>query len=386
MRPALLAAALVCAALPGPAAVACTAFCVYGNGRALVGNNEDFWNPNTRVWFEPAAEGRYGRVYFGFADLHPQGGMNDQGLFFDGFATATNRVTGSRDKPRFPGNLADEAMATCATVDEVIALFRRYNLDFLDSAMLMFADRHGGSVIVEGDVFVKKTGKFQVTTNFYQSMTPAASVSCDRYRIATAMLGEAPEVSVDLCRRILAATHNEADAPTQYSNVYDLERGIVHLYHFHNYAEEVVIDLKEELRKGKHTLDLPSLFPRSFAFESFQRKREKQVREAREARRAREVDRSRWGDYEGEYGTGEAARDRRITIVRDGEKLLGTTADGRRIELIPEAEDRFFQIDDYGTMRFTFARDAQGVVTRLTILREELGREITVTRVAPESR
>jgi hypothetical protein len=77
------------------------------------------------------------------------------------------------------------------------------------------------------------------------------------------MLTDADEVSVDLCKRVLAATHQEGANPTLYSNVYDLKRRIVYLYHFHNFQNEVVIDLKKELAKGAHKLDLPGLFPKN---------------------------------------------------------------------------------------------------------------------------
>jgi len=45
--------------------------------RVLVGNNEDYNIPHTRVWFIPAENGHYGRVYFGYDNWSPQGGMND---------------------------------------------------------------------------------------------------------------------------------------------------------------------------------------------------------------------------------------------------------------------------------------------------------------------
>ena len=32
----------------------------------LGGNNEDYYNPLTKVWFIPAEAGTFGRVYFGF--------------------------------------------------------------------------------------------------------------------------------------------------------------------------------------------------------------------------------------------------------------------------------------------------------------------------------
>ena len=41
-------------------------------------------------------------------------------------------------------------------------LFARHDLRFLENAMLMFADRSGDSVIIEGDEFLRKEGRFQV--------------------------------------------------------------------------------------------------------------------------------------------------------------------------------------------------------------------------------
>ena len=67
----------------------CTIFHAYDGEIALGGNNEDWEDPNTIMWLEPPAEGAYGRAYFGFLNRWPQGGVNDQGLFFDGAATAS---------------------------------------------------------------------------------------------------------------------------------------------------------------------------------------------------------------------------------------------------------------------------------------------------------
>ncbi len=83
-----LRAAIVAAVLFQQAtAVACTAFLAYDGQLALGGNSEDWKDPDTYLWFTPAEKGEYGRVAFGFGNLWPQGGMNDQGFFFDGMAT-----------------------------------------------------------------------------------------------------------------------------------------------------------------------------------------------------------------------------------------------------------------------------------------------------------
>jgi hypothetical protein len=44
---------------------ACTAFMMSDGERILVGNNEDYNIPHTRMWLFPATNGRYGRIYFG---------------------------------------------------------------------------------------------------------------------------------------------------------------------------------------------------------------------------------------------------------------------------------------------------------------------------------
>ena len=151
----------------------CTGFLVTDGDVVLAGNNEDYVNPQTKVWLVPAGDGRFGRIYFGFDNLSPQGGMNERGVFFDGFATAPRKVVRSTGKPVYPGSLIDKVMAECATVEDVLATFEKYNLEFMERAMLMFGDATGDAVIIEGDDVVRRQGRFQVVTNFYQSQTLA---------------------------------------------------------------------------------------------------------------------------------------------------------------------------------------------------------------------
>jgi hypothetical protein len=258
--------------LPNPAAYGCTMFTATKDGKTLIGNNEDWVDPNTKMWIEPAAEGKYGVLYFGFGNMFPQGGMNDQGLVFDGFATPYLAIRNSSGKKRFEGNLINKVMQECATIDEVVRLCEPYSMEGLENAQLMFADRHGDSIIVEGDAFHRKKGDFQVVTNFYLSLLDDGDeIPCPRYRLATEMLTTG-DVSVESFRSILAAVHAEGEwGGTQYSNIYDPGEGLIYLYHFHNFENEVVINLAEELAKGEHVVDVPSLFPDSNAAASYAR-------------------------------------------------------------------------------------------------------------------
>ena len=81
------------------------------------------------------------------------------------------------------------------------------------------------------------------------------------------MLTESDTATVAHFRDILEATHRDnVIARTLYSNIYDLKKGLVYLYYLHNFDNQVVIDLSEELKKGHHYYDLPSLFGKDLKY------------------------------------------------------------------------------------------------------------------------
>ncbi len=148
-------------------AVPCTIFKLTQGARTLVGNNEDWENPRTRAWFRVAEAHKHGRVFFGFDDGWAQGGMNDEGLFFDW--VAGYKVDGWLPSParrNYTGNLCVKMLEECATVEEAVALFRRYNERAFAYARMMVVDRTGASAIVgwkDGDLLVlRPSGAYQV--------------------------------------------------------------------------------------------------------------------------------------------------------------------------------------------------------------------------------
>ncbi|HPJ69293.1 MAG TPA: tetratricopeptide repeat protein [Candidatus Mcinerneyibacteriales bacterium] len=263
----VFAAVSLVLAFLAPSVFGCIMFTKTERGTVLVGNNEDSKYTETVARFVPGKNGKYGAVYFGYSSLYPQGGMNEKGLVYDGLACDEKEVKDQEGKKKFDGILTQKVMEECATVDEVITLLEQYDLSDLSRAQLMFVDRRGESVIVEGDTMLRKRGTFQVATNFYLStLKKGEPIPCIRYKIASDLLRK-NDVTVDAFREILAQTHQEAKwADTQYSNIYDPERLLVYLYHFHNYENEVVIDLKKELRKGEHIVKIADLFPVTAAY------------------------------------------------------------------------------------------------------------------------
>jgi hypothetical protein len=274
MKNLLASAILIVVAFTHMPVHACTAFMMSDGKSVLVGNNEDYNIPYTRVWFVPAEKGQYGRIYFGYDNWSPQGGMNDQGLFFDFFATKPLEVKLSKDKPNFNGPIIDTMAARCATVEEVLDMFGQYNLEFMSKFQMFVVDKSGDAAIIEGDDIIRKMGSFQVVTNFYQSKVEENrrpcewyKPSCMQYQKAESMLKEGGTASVALFRDILEAAHrNTLFVRTQYSNIYDLKNGVVYLYYLHNFDNEVVIDLSAELKKGRHYYALPSLFGKELKY------------------------------------------------------------------------------------------------------------------------
>jgi len=288
---------------PLPAGEGCTVFYASDGQVALGGNNEDYRHPFTKVWFLPPEESKYGRVYFGFENYVWQGGMNDQGLFFDALAVDQSVRVNRNGKPVYPGSLPDKALAECATVECVVQLFERYHTHDTWRHQFLFGDAAGESVIIEPLAVLRKEGTYQVATNFYQSTTPPQSRTCDRYRRATQMLRDASSLSadglsVDLFRDILDAVHTDA---TIYSNVYDLTNRVVYLYFLGDYNHVVVFDLDKELAQGARTLDLPSLFPDNEAAQQWLQPIVQQLEEKRAARPAVEVDPQLYQAYVGQY-------------------------------------------------------------------------------------
>lgn len=247
-------------------ALACTVVTFSDGKTVLVGNNEDYSDPNAKVWFIPASADKHGRICWGFdAGFEiAQGGMNDQGLFIDANAVPPTGWKGDPGKPDLPGGLLDHVLATCATVGEVVALFESHNAMPLARARFPVADARGESIIIEwgqGKLqFLKRQGRYQIATNFVQSDFKAGEYPCDRYRTAETILSSAREVSIAPVRFALAATSGSLTTATIYSTICDLKRKRVWLYNFHNFEEAVVFDLPRELAKGKRGLDIASLF------------------------------------------------------------------------------------------------------------------------------
>ena len=244
-----------------PDIFSCTVFFAADGIYVLGGNNEDWSDPNTKFWFIPAKNGNNGWIKFGFTGGYPQGGMNDQGVFWDATACTYLAMPYSEEhKEKFNGSLMQKVMEECASVDEAIIIFKNYYCDDLYKAQYLIGDKSGKSIIIEGDSIILINGNYQVMTNFYHSHPEFGGYPCWRYEKATEILKNSNSISEYLFGYILSATHQEGKYPTQYSQIYNLKEGLIYLFHYHNYEEFINIKLSDELTKGYRDFQLPSLF------------------------------------------------------------------------------------------------------------------------------
>lgn len=338
---------------------ACTGL-FYGQDKlALVGNNEDWMSPFTRIWYLPAEAGKFGRVYFGFAEGGFQGGMNDQGLFFDGYAVKPLELAPEPGKEIYPGNLAQKVMETCRSVEEVIDLFERYDRSGLAGAQQFFADRNGNSVIIEARAIIRKSGPWQLVTNFRQSETAGDLTIDSRYCIGRQMVERERRMDLTLMRRILAATHQEGKYPTQYSNICDLKNGTIRLFHFHNFENEVLIDLDQELSKGRRVIELASLFSENHAAKAYRREIEKAMSERLAPYKVVAPNAEMAASWAGDYPFSGAFAGYTLSVRMAEGKIMADIPDFLEpIEMLPLSDDEYIINGLEEVFKFKFARDA----------------------------
>ena len=256
-------------------ASACTVFNSSRAGKVLVGNNEDGkYSTDVKIWFVPAEGKSHGRVLFGWNQLfffrQAQGGMNDQGLFFDWALCPKSDPPGfSFKKKTATFSLPEHILAECSTVDEAIEWLKQYNILFIRSH-IMLVDRSGKSAVVEwvdGEMkVIRKSDDYQIMTNFWLSHPELGNYPCWRYNKVLEMMAKRNDVSVghfaSIVKTVSEYKRSEGgkESGTIYSNIYDLSAGDVYIYYKRDFENSIKINLESELSKGKQTHKLRSLF------------------------------------------------------------------------------------------------------------------------------
>lgn len=272
----------------------CSVFMATDGSKTYFGNNEDETNSYSVETFIPAANGKYGYFYMEsphdpsdanpsheppMIEHYPQGGMNDQGLAYDITFTP---LKGSRQMKFAPGlkvlepageyqgYVLRKVLAEAATVEEALRIIQQYVVPEFFTIQVFLADKGGHSAVLgigKDDYLsvIRNSKNYQVLTNYSQA-DPENSIILDpRADIASDMLKEDSSVNVANFLSVMAAIHVEGLSSTVYSTVYDLNKGDIYFYYFHNFQKSVKMNLNKELKKGKHSFVMSSLFKPIFA-------------------------------------------------------------------------------------------------------------------------
>ncbi|MBL0127676.1 MAG: hypothetical protein IPP83_09490 [Flavobacteriales bacterium] len=261
--------------------LACTAFVMHKDGRTFIGNNEDSWCTHGLVRFAPAANGHYGAVYFSSWTGHPykdwgdQIGMNEAGLVFDGLGIQPKDAIAQPGKQRLQfAELTTRLMERCASVPEAVAFLEDYNRSFLHQSMMFLADANGAYAIVQSDTVIVgnephfAVGNWRMTCNTDMDAVPIPRLQQGRTLLAAGVPATV-EGALSVLRSMRSCREFLGNG-TFFSTLFEPDRGLIHLYFYHDFEQPVIFDLREELAKGAHTLDLPSLFPPNAEFQALQ--------------------------------------------------------------------------------------------------------------------
>lgn len=348
---------------------ACTVFYAANDTIVLAGKNEDAISADHYIWFCPPEDGKYGKVYFGtnfFLDQkEASNGINDQGLFFNmvyaPYVEIKNDITGES----YQGNFLEKILEECSSINDVLRLIKKYNnLQHYAHFQIMLGDRHGNSLIIELGKVIEHNSQFPILPLKDEN-------SCDQYLITYSTLNNNRKLSINLFKKILANVHVEGTmgaATTVYSIIYDLKKGKIYLYYFHNFLEEVIFDINSELKKGKRTLKIESLFPKNISAEDFVDLKNKELKQRMESRLSKNISLKDYSKIQGEYKSLDASSKDRFNITLENDKLYITVNGQSKFELFPESSNKFFIPSVNGDFSLTFYKD--GSENKLKVLAE----------------
>ena len=246
---------------------ACSMYKITKDGRTFVGNNEDYLSPNNQFWFEVAGDKKYGVMYMGQLNNFAQGAINEAGLVFDGFSEPELPIENAEGKTNvFIGNAISNIMQTMSTVEEVKVYLETINLSSLSSSMIVFVDKSGTYLIVEGDILVIGEESEKSFSNFYYSQIETLEdVTLPWFQEGQKFIKATDgHASLGYCSNVME-NYKQISSDlfsTQFSTIYDLTSLKIRVYLYGDFTEYIELDLIEELKKGDHKTMMVDLFPK----------------------------------------------------------------------------------------------------------------------------
>jgi tetratricopeptide (TPR) repeat protein len=244
---------------------ACSMYKLTKDGKTIVGNNEDYISPNSMFWFEKATKNKNGVMYMGLLDKFAQGAINDKGLVFDGFWEPFLEVKNTQGKLETPIQEAiKRVMQTMTKVEEVHEYLNQINLKDLQNGQLVFIDKTGKYLIIEGDEMFTGDEAEKTFSNFYYSQIQSLEdVTLPYFKKGQEFINTTKhKQNLGYCSEAMSHFSQSGIAPTQYTTIYDLENLTIRVHLFQDFENYIELDLKSELKKDNHQTMISSLFPK----------------------------------------------------------------------------------------------------------------------------
>jgi hypothetical protein len=245
------------------------------HGKTMVGCNHDTWLLTPRIWFETGkGKGYLGAAFTGARSVGPesfapQSGMNESGLAFSRLASATPQkgIKDLSDKKPIsnPEFYLKDILHRCKTVEEVKAYIEQYDHSLFMEDVFVYIEKSGKYLVVEPYTLTIGNDIKYVQANFCPSQTPdLKSIKQPRYVNGTTFLKNKLDTSLSFCTALSDTMHvcrKKIGDGTLLTSIWDTNQGNTYLYFYHDYKHLVKFNLKEELAKGDHILDITTLFP-----------------------------------------------------------------------------------------------------------------------------
>ncbi len=273
--------AIIAMLLIADEAISCSMYKVTVNEKTMVGTNFDAYYLTPVIWFENKEKSEeYGAVFTGgrFDGANgyaPQSGMNEFGLTFSRLAAPPPEkvlsVSSNKKIISNPTQYLKDILHKCKTTKDVYDYINNFDHSYFIEDVFIYIEKSGKCLIVESNTMHFDNNAKYVLSNFCPSNTKESdALKLNRYRNGVNFLKNKIDTSLAFCTALSDTMHvcrKKIGDGTLLTSIWYLNDGKTFLYFYHDYSRVVQFNLKDELAKGNHLLNITNLFPQNAEFE-----------------------------------------------------------------------------------------------------------------------
>jgi hypothetical protein len=246
--------------------------------KTIVGCNEDTWRTNPHIWFEKGKDDKYGCCFTGSRRIGKnkfaaQSGMNEFGLTFSRLAAyhPERKNHDGKQVIEKPDLFLMEILRTCKNIDDVFEKLDQYDRTSFIQDVLVYIEPSGNYLIVEPYKLIRGNDPTFIQANFCPSITTETKRrKQERYRKGQEYVQTGFNTTDSFCEKLSSEMHvcrDKVGDGTLLTSIWDTKTMKVTLFFYHDFSEKIVFDIKDEILKGDHQLEVSALFSENHEFE-----------------------------------------------------------------------------------------------------------------------